>query len=225
MEIYALCFATTEIWITPIPASNTPPPSITHPQTESSQPTDPLSLLANTAASRQPPPEYPNYFHSTSTSHHTNPPTTTTTYHPKPHQTPKPHPLTLTTHLIRDETLPLIHTICPIHATITNFDFNPLLTFLNRIPPEEQHLLTRNPNLTIELQVKATEGLGALESLRKWLKLRADEFRPQGDWKYKGSRPGTRVVNDLRRRVRRMKEEGKRKEFVTMLEGLNVHCT
>lgn len=226
LEIYNLCFATTEIWITPVPIQGTPPPLITHPQRESSQPTDPLSLLANTAANHQPPPEYPNYYQSTSTSHHTNPPTTTTTYHPKPRQTPNPHPLTLTSHLIRNETQSLILTTCPIHATITNFDFTPLLVYLNRIPPDEQKFLTRNPNLHIDLRITATEGLGALESLRKWLHLRADEYRPQGDWHYKGLRPGTRVVNDLRRRVRRMKKEvGKRKEFVVMLEGLGVHCT
>lgn len=61
-------------------------------------------------------------------------------------------------------------------------------------------------------------------TLRKWLKLRADKYRPQPKWRYSGPLPKNKVANDLKRRVKRMTEEGKRAELVVMLNAIGVFC-
>lgn len=135
---------------------------------------------------------------------------------------PNPHPLLRTSRQIRLEVLPLMQTCCPIMATVTDFDFGGLLTWLSRIPPNELRSLTKNPHLAIKL-CTTQRARGDLPTLRRWLKARADTCMPQPDWKYTGPMPQDKIASDLRRRVRRMPEKNKAAEFRKMLAAIGVH--
>jgi hypothetical protein len=131
------------------------------------------------------------------------------------------HPLVLTSKQVRNEALPIIHSMCSIHSNVTDFNFYGLLEFLARIPPDDQKYLLKNDNLTIRL-CTSSEPCGSLESLRKWLHYRGDKCRPQPNWRYTGPRPNSKVANDLRRRVKRMTEQNKKEELKVMLKALDV---
>ncbi|KXL50350.1 MAG: hypothetical protein FE78DRAFT_237202 [Acidomyces sp. 'richmondensis'] len=132
-----------------------------------------------------------------------------------------PHALIRTSRQTRHEVLPLIHSGCPIRANVTDFNFAGLLTWLRRIPATEQHHLAKNPDLLIF--VTTTEkGTREGGTLRQWLHLRADKCRAQPAWRYSGPPPQKSVASDMRRRVKRMSEEGKRAELVRMLGAIGV---
>lgn len=132
-----------------------------------------------------------------------------------------PHALIRTSRQTRHEVLPLIHSTCPIRANVTDFNFAGLLAWLGRIPATEQHHLAKNPDLMIFV---TTTEKGAREggTLRQWLHLRADKCRAQPVWRYSGPPPQKSVASDMRRRVKRMSEEGKRAELVRMLGAIGV---
>jgi len=132
-----------------------------------------------------------------------------------------PHALLRTSREIRAEVQPFIHSTCPIHAAVTDFDFAGLLTWLHRIPAEEQKQLVKNGNLSINLCT--TKNIpGDLPTLRRWLHDRADGCRVQPTWLYWGPRPCGKISNDLRRRVKRMKEVKKKRELARMLVAIGV---
>jgi hypothetical protein len=134
-----------------------------------------------------------------------------------------PHPLVRTSRQARNEVLPIIHSTCAIRANVTDFNFTGLLEWMRRIPPTQLHHLVKNDNLEIKLCTTAKPPRGFCLGLRQWLQQRADKYRPQARWKYSGATPPVRAVsNDLRRRAKRMPEEGKRSEFLVMLEALKV---
>lgn len=136
--------------------------------------------------------------------------------------TPQPHSLIATSHQVRLEVLPIIHSTCEIRASITDFNFEPLLTWLSRVPPEQESTLSKNNRLKIRLctSLKPDNPSGA--SLRRWLQIRADTCRPQPEWQYSGPTPKTKVANDLKRRAKRMTEEGKRKEMMKILRAIKI---
>ncbi|KAF2766192.1 hypothetical protein EJ03DRAFT_330356 [Teratosphaeria nubilosa] len=138
-----------------------------------------------------------------------------------------PHPLVLTSHLVRMEVLPLMHSLCPIRASVTDFNFSGLLAWTDRIPPNEHATLAKNQNLTIVINSteKSPKESQFGPSLRKWLHRRADPHRAQPNWRYQGPPPQKGVASDMKRRAKRMTEEGKRKELVTMLTSLGVQLS
>ena len=133
-----------------------------------------------------------------------------------------PHPLVRTSRQVRHEVLPIIHSICRLHTVVTDFNFAGLLTFLSRIPPDDEKCLLKNDRLTIRLCTTLSPP-GNLDSLRRWLHYRADLCRPQPNWKYSGPHPSGKVANDLRRRIKRMTEKEKRIELVTMVKSIGVY--
>ena len=133
-----------------------------------------------------------------------------------------PHALVRTSRQVRHEVLPIIHGQCRIHATVTDFDFAGLLEFLSRIPPHDEKCLLKNGTLSIRLCTTLSPP-GNLDSLRRWLHYRADKCRPQPNWRYSGPPPSSKVANDLKRRVKRMKEEEKKKELEKMVKAIGVH--
>jgi hypothetical protein len=131
-----------------------------------------------------------------------------------------PHPLTRTSRQVRNEVLPMIHALCPIRCAITDFNFDGLLQWLARVPPNEEFKLTKNKNLSIRFHT-SNQPQGQMFSLRKWLAMRSDHYRPQAEWQYSGTQPSSKVAADLRRRVKRMKG-GKHDEFMVILKALGV---
>ncbi|KAK5170946.1 uncharacterized protein LTR77_004090 [Saxophila tyrrhenica] len=227
--IYKYVLADVELHITPVlqPGQALPkPPSPKSDRTLPPLPAlhQPLSQISRT----------PSQSSTTSSDPNSHPPSLTTNRPPPPNQStlapildkrrtyPNPHPLALTSRLIRNETIPLLHQHCPVHCTINEMDFTPLLAFHSRIPPSDLKYLQRNPNLVITLVTTQDKELGALDSMRKWLHWRADQHRCQPDWRYEGSRPSSRVGNDLRRRLKRMVEKGKKAEMEKILRAMKV---
>lgn len=150
-----------------------------------------------------------------------------------------PHPLVLTTKQVRNEVLPLIHNSCPIHANVTDFNFEGLLTWMSRMPPDQESNLCKNQNLRVEIcttqntQQDAPKGPGAPKAgtcnsmknsaiLRRWLHLRADIYRPQPDWKYVGPKPDYKTMVELRRRAKRAANPGEKKELLVILKAIGV---
>lgn len=131
------------------------------------------------------------------------------------------HPLVRTSRQVRLEVLPIIHSSCEIRANVTDFIFDGLLAWMGRIPPNEHANLCKNLNLSISL-CTTSEPISYGQSLRKWLQLRADRCRPQPAWQYNGPQPVSKIANDLRRRAKRMPEQGKREEMRTMLEAIGI---
>jgi len=144
---------------------------------------------------------------------------------------PNPHPLALVSHSVRDEVLAVLHQHCPIHCKILNFDFTPLINFYDRIHPNNMVYLYRNKHLTITLSTTDKDQLGALDSMRTWLRRRADPCVLQPNWLYEGARPSSKVGNDLKRRWKRMAaskaaaEVGKKLELEKMVQALKVDLT
>lgn len=133
-----------------------------------------------------------------------------------------PHSLLLTNKQINREVKPIIHTTCPIRATVTNFDFGGLMTWLSRISPHCHSDLAKNASLMIRL-CTTNDPPGDLPTMRRWLHDRADPYRPQPDWVYSGGQPIGKVAHDLRRRVKRMKNEpGKQAELKKMIRAIGV---
>nr|POF17032.1 hypothetical protein CFP56_57848 [Quercus suber] len=133
-----------------------------------------------------------------------------------------PHALIRTSRQVRMEVLPIMHSMCEIRVSITDFNFEPLLTWLARIPPHQEFNLARNNSLSIRLCTSSKPRNIYGDSLRKWLHLRADVFRPQPPWRYSGTLPKSPTANDLKRRVKRMSEHGKRRELIIMLKAIGV---
>lgn len=132
-----------------------------------------------------------------------------------------PHALTRTTKQVRNEVLPMIHSLCPIRCDITDFNFDGLLAWMARVPPNEESKLTKNESLTICFNA-SIQPPRSLDSLRKWLHMRADPHRPQAKWKYHGPQPSSKVASDLRRRAKRMKEPGKQQEMLVILKAIGI---
>ncbi|KAF2215583.1 hypothetical protein CERZMDRAFT_93987 [Cercospora zeae-maydis SCOH1-5] len=133
-----------------------------------------------------------------------------------------PHALTRTSRQVRNEVLPLMHASCPIKCAVTDFNFDGLLTWIKRVPPHEETHLKKNDNLTITLHTTEQTAPKTMDSMRKWLKMRADKCRPQPNWKYHGSAAQNKIGADLRRRTKRMTEAGKQKEMLKILQALNI---
>lgn len=133
-----------------------------------------------------------------------------------------PHPLTRVNQLIRNEVLPIIHSICPIEAMITDFNFSGMLAFMQRIPPQDEKALMKNENLKIQLCTTGEKSKGVQWnvsdslSLGRWLRYRADKCRPQPKWKYCGVWPGSKVESAIRRKISRMTEDGKKQELIKL---------
>ena len=146
------------------------------------------------------------------------------TIHILPHNSPDRHcplALVLTSRQVRNEVLPIIHSNCEIRANVTDFNFEGMLSWIQRIPPDQEANLRKNDKLSIQLHTTIKPGNFG-DSLRRWLHLRADACRPQPRWRYEGPVPKPKVANELRRRVKRMTESGKRKELSDMLEAIGI---
>lgn len=147
-----------------------------------------------------------------------------------------PHSLVLTSRQVRNEVLPLIHNSCPISVTVTDFNFDSLLTWMARMPPDQEANLCKNRELKIELcttmndQQKrrasssrdTSNSMRNTHSLRKWLHLRADVYRSQPEWKYCGPRPDYKSAQELRRRAKRAAKPREKEEMVKMLAAIGV---
>lgn len=139
-----------------------------------------------------------------------------------------PHPLTRVSRVVRNEVLPIIHSSCAMVAQITDFNFSGLLEFVTRIPPNELNALKKNTRLKVQLCTTGESAKGQGQavsdsiSLRRWLQYRADACRPQPEWEYVGVRPSSRVESDIRRRIKRMNEPGKKREMVKLAESLGI---
>ncbi|WPG98866.1 Hypothetical protein R9X50_00166400 [Acrodontium crateriforme] len=133
-----------------------------------------------------------------------------------------PHALTRTSKQVRAEVLPIVHSTCEIRANVTDFNFDGILDWINRIPPNQLVNLTKNQDLRIRLCTTLDMGNQTADSLRKWLHLRGDRHRPQPNWQYCGPEPEGKVANDLRRRAKRMADQKKRSELVAMIRGLGL---
>jgi len=123
---------------------------------------------------------------------------------------------------VRNEALPLIHSLCPIRANVTDFDFSGMLAWIQRIPSSQEANLCKNQNLRVMLCTTSTKPVCMGAELRKWLHMRADQHRPQPAWEYSGAQAQAVVANDLRRRCKRMPEMGKRLELLRMLDAMRV---
>ena len=133
----------------------------------------------------------------------------------------KPLPLARASRQVRSEVLPLMHAMCPIRSVVKDFDFGGLLLWLSRIPPSQQGNICKNDNVRIDMETGATPPRN-LESLRKWLHMRADHHRAQAKWTYHGHAPNLKVCREMRRRVKRMNEQGKREELIVILQAIKV---
>jgi len=142
-----------------------------------------------------------------------------------------PHGLVLTSRQVRNEVLPLIHNSCAIRIDITDFNFDGLLAFMARMPPDQEANLRKNTKLEIRLcttttpNVKKGEPCNSMQnsaSLRKWLHVRADKYRPQPNWVYSGPVPDYKTAYEMRRRAKRMRIAGERMELVRMLKAIGV---
>ncbi|KAK4503844.1 hypothetical protein PRZ48_004759 [Zasmidium cellare] len=133
-----------------------------------------------------------------------------------------PHALTRTSRQVRNEVLPMIHSMCPIRCSITDFNFDGLLLWIARIPPDQESKLCKNEDLRIQFATSGQQPPRSLDSLRKWLHMRADKHRPQPKWQYYGPQPHSKICADLRRRAKRMTESGKQEEMLKILKALNI---
>lgn len=138
----------------------------------------------------------------------------------------KPHALMRASKVVRNEALPIIYTTCSITANVTDFNFTGMLAWMQRVPPHQEHYLARNSDLKICLSTSgptsSNKGAHFCRNLRQWLHLRSDKHRKQPQWKYSGPQLPRPVANDLKRRVGRMTEQGKRQELKKMLEAVGV---
>jgi hypothetical protein len=142
-----------------------------------------------------------------------------------------PHGLVLTSRQVRNEVLPLIHNSCAIRIDITDFNFDGLLAFMSRMPPDQEANLRKNTKLEIRLCTTTTpngkkgEACNSMRnsaSLRKWLHVRADKYRPQPNWVYSGPVPDYKTAYEMRRRAKRTRIAGERMELVRMLKAIGV---
>ena len=142
-----------------------------------------------------------------------------------------PHGLVLTSRQVRNEVLPLIHNSCAIRIDITDFNFDGLLALMARMPPDQDANLRKNTKLEIRLCTTTTpngkkgETCNSMKnsaSLRKWLHVRADKYRPQPNWVYSGPVPDYKTAYEMRRRAKRTRIAGERMELVRMLKAIGV---
>nr|OQO25856.1 hypothetical protein B0A51_07942 [Rachicladosporium sp. CCFEE 5018]OQO28178.1 hypothetical protein B0A51_04598 [Rachicladosporium sp. CCFEE 5018] len=147
----------------------------------------------------------------------------------EPSASQPPHSLTLTTKQIRLEVLPLLHSTCPITASITDFDFTPLLTWLRTMPPDQETNLCKNDRLTVILKTtinekkeKTSNSSRNSSALKRWLHLRADRYRAQPGWVYEGRTPDGRTSSDLKRKYKRAAVEGEKRELGVMLRAVGI---
>lgn len=142
-----------------------------------------------------------------------------------------PHALVLTSRQVRNEVLPLIHNSCAIRIDITDFNFDGLLAFMARMPPDQEQNLRKNTRLSIRLcttvspNAKKGDTCNSMRnssSLKKWLHLRADPYRPQPNWVYSGPVPDYKTSYEMRRRAKRTRIEGEKAELVRMLRAIRV---
>ena len=142
-----------------------------------------------------------------------------------------PHALVLTSRQVRNEVLPLIHNSCAIRIDITDFNFDGLLAFMARMPPDQEANLRKNTKLQIRLcttttpHAKKGEPCNSMKnsaSLRRWLHLRADPYRPQANWVYSGPNPDFKTSYEMRRRAKRMRKDGEKAELIKMLKAIGV---
>lgn len=133
-----------------------------------------------------------------------------------------PHALVRTSRQVRNEALPIIHASCEIRAVVTDFNFGGMLAWIDRIPSQAQGYLSKNENLSIRLCTSTTNPNGDEQSLRRWLKMRADRYRAQPNWQYSGPAPNSKMANSMKRKAKRMPEEGKKHEMIKMLNAVSV---
>lgn len=133
-----------------------------------------------------------------------------------------PHALTRTSREVRNEVLPMIHAQCPIRCAVTDFCFDGLLTWMARIPPNEENILMKNEDLSIQFCFSSNQPPKSLETLRRWLHRRADQHRPQPKWQYGGGAPLPKIQADFRRRAKRMTEPRKQAEMFAILRALSI---
>ncbi len=142
-----------------------------------------------------------------------------------------PHSLVLTTRQVRNEVLPLIHNSCPIRIDVTDFNFDGMLAWMARMPPDQEENLRKNTQLRIELcttsaanarKDKTSNSMKNSGSLRRWLHIRADPYRPQPDWKYSGPRPDYKTAYEMKRRALRSRKPGEKQELMKMLVSIGV---
>lgn len=139
-----------------------------------------------------------------------------------------PHALTRVSKVVRNEALPIVHSNCAIEAMVTDFDFSGMLEFMARIPPQDMKALMKNDRLKIQLCTTGEKSKGSQQavsdsgSLRRWLQYRADEHKLQPKWEYTGIWPGRKVESDIRRRIKRMTEEGKKQELIKLATSIGL---
>lgn len=143
-----------------------------------------------------------------------------------------PHALVRTSHQVRNEVLPIIHARCPINVVTLDFNFDGLLKWMGRLPPDQEANLCKNKNMTINLittshEIKGTSSNSAKNSLSlgRWLRLRADRYRPQPEWKYRGPKPDSKTIMDMKRRARRINRPLEKAELSHMLRSLGAPLT
>lgn len=140
-----------------------------------------------------------------------------------------PHALVRTSRQVRNEALPLMHALCPIHAAVTDFDFDGLLLWMRRMPPDQEANLCKNAALRVTLVTTNNDRRGQSSNsiknspvLRRWLHLRADRHRPQPAWAYAGAEPDSKTACEMRRRAKRAAKPEEKRELVKMLAALGV---
>jgi hypothetical protein len=142
-----------------------------------------------------------------------------------------PPALVLTSRQVRNEVLPLIHNSCAIRIDITDFNFDGLLAFMARMPPDQEANLRKNTKLSIRLCTTTTpdarkgdpcNSMKNSPSLRRWLHVRADPYRPQPNWIYSGPVPDYKTSYEMRRRAKRTKKQGEQAELIKMLQAIGV---
>lgn len=142
-----------------------------------------------------------------------------------------PHSLVLTSRQVRNEVLPLIHNSCPIRIDVTDFNFDGLLAWMARMPPDQEANLRKNTQLKIQLcttttatgkKDKVCNSMKNSPSLKRWLHIRADKHRPQPDWVYSGPIPDYKTTYEMKRRAKRSRVPGEKKELVKMLAAIGI---
>lgn len=100
-----------------------------------------------------------------------------------------------------------------------------------RMPPDQEQNLRKNTRLSIRLcttvspNAKKGDTCNSMRnssSLKKWLHLRADPYRPQPNWVYSGPVPDYKTSYEMRRRAKRTRIEGEKAELVRMLRAIRV---
>ncbi|KAM0719800.1 hypothetical protein Q7P37_003934 [Cladosporium fusiforme] len=142
-----------------------------------------------------------------------------------------PHSLVLTSRQVRNEVLPLIHNSCPIRIDVTDFNFDGLLAWMARMPPDQEANLRKNTELRIELcttttanakKDKVCNSMKNSPSLRRWLHVRADPYRPQPNWVYSGPKPDYKTSYEMKRRAKRCRNPGEKVELIKMLAAIEI---